>query len=386
MDKIYYHGYGKSLQQLSMFLVEQCFHQKYVGFIDTDTMFVTSVTPELMFNGTKPIMFGLYGFPFFRYWQGTLLALQKKEVFNFMDYFPVVIKVEHIINLRKHLEKIHGMPFLDVFAKISKGSYSQFSIMGNYLWYYHREEYQFSAQFRVDPKKSWRQNNQVNGREDALYYDKHLTNDMKFPMPRTSLHSKEQLRWLEKPDGQRRLLHEGICHSGGFQLCADLCKNFTKSALHKDLFIFHRIVNWTWDSGCIQAQNHHYWNLETHYRNESLPRILRGCEDIRHNRVPQFRKTHLEPHLPAKLSSNDLKLRRRQGPMRFTLHWCIPLNKMFSEFLGQSDVDCTKKTLSPSVRHWTSAVNSFPLVHCNICPNAAHIQHMGHIIGFVLFE
>ncbi len=411
VDEKYYHGKGYDLQQLDMFLIEKCFDKKYVGFIDTDTMFVTSATPELMFNGSKPIMIGTYGYPIFSRRKGTHFALGKKEAFNFMAYFPMAIKVDHIIELRRHMEKTHRMPFLDVFEKFSGDAYSQFSIMCNYVWYYHREEYQFKAQFTWH-HRPWTPNSHVEGRQAAGYYQEQLTEDMRFPMPRSSIHTKvhntcmhstdtqasthththtereiqkdmythmctwcrlsryhtnqkewplkiqpsgqflpnnrcvlkwrEQISvlvhsgltsvldvlkslcdffgifwkiqkdrkhlisflqyhpaWLQQPNGQRQVLHEAICYSGGFELCPDLCQEFNQSAAQKTLFHFNNHFDWIWDGRCVEAQNLHYWNLETHYRNESSPGILKGCEDIRNNRVPQFRKTDKDPKLPV---------------------------------------------------------------------------------------
>ena len=34
-----------------------------------------------------------------------------------MSYFPVVFKVEHIIQVRKFAEKLFGIPFLEIFRK-----------------------------------------------------------------------------------------------------------------------------------------------------------------------------------------------------------------------------------------------------------------------------
>ncbi len=162
-DPKYYDNKGYKLQQLSMFYAEKCFDKKYVGFVDTDSLFVTSTTPELMFNGAKPIVLGQYGQTLFRWWRGTSFALGKKEVFTCMTYFPVVMKVEHLIALRRYVAELHNTSFVNVFRKFSKGNqnFSQFSIMCNYMWYFHHDEYQFHAMIR-SPTEPW--NNTLNAR------------------------------------------------------------------------------------------------------------------------------------------------------------------------------------------------------------------------------
>ena len=60
-----------------------------------------------------------------------------------MTYFPVVVKAVHLKELRNYLEKLHGKTFFEVFKWFSKdkGNYSQFSIIMNYLFRFHRNDY-----------------------------------------------------------------------------------------------------------------------------------------------------------------------------------------------------------------------------------------------------
>ncbi len=275
-DPVYYHSTGKSLSQLSMFYVENCFDKKYVGFIDTDTMFITSVTPELLFNGTRPIAIGHYGKPLIRlWWKKTLFALGLKEVFTFMDYFPVVLKVQHIIELRNYISTKYNSTFLDIFHNISIGRFSQFNIMGNYVWYFHREEYQFHAQ--LVKRQRW---NRMKSLERPLgtYYDEHLTEQMITPFPRASVHSKYRKTW--KLGGQAEMLRSGLCYSGGFQWCPFLCKSLNNSKLHTDLFVFGPWVDWTWDNRCLKSQKLHYTNVQNHYSKLIKDKIIAGCQEI----------------------------------------------------------------------------------------------------------
>ncbi len=103
-DSKCYHHNGNSFSELSNFYPENCFNKTYVGFVNSDTFFVTPVTPELLFNGTKPDMIGMFGQQQHANWKkGTLMALGRKQVFKFMSYFSVIIKVEHLIEMRQYM-------------------------------------------------------------------------------------------------------------------------------------------------------------------------------------------------------------------------------------------------------------------------------------------
>ncbi len=278
-DPKFYHNDGYKLQQLSMFYVEECFNKKYVGFVDTDTLFITSTTPELMFNGSKPIIIGRYGKTRYGWWKGTQKALGKKEVFTCMTYFPVVMKVEHIIELRQYVAKLHQTDFVNVFQNFSSGwhVFSQFGIMCNYVWYYHRDEYQFHAQIR-SPKEPW--NNVLNapGRQPVEYYQAHLTREMLHPVPRSSVH----FRWdvgYRVPHTIERYFKTGACFSGGFQWCPQQCKTVHPSSLHRELFRFE-IPDWSWNRHCIDVQRQHYMNIRANYSEAVKPQILQWCRDV----------------------------------------------------------------------------------------------------------
>ena len=38
-----------------------CTSKKYLAFVDTDTMLITRIVPEMLFDGGKPIVIGVYG-------------------------------------------------------------------------------------------------------------------------------------------------------------------------------------------------------------------------------------------------------------------------------------------------------------------------------------
>ena len=100
-------GYsGKGRMQRDMFYPERCTSKKYVAFVDTDTVFITRIVPEMLFANGKPIVIGVYGREINQFWsmvaQTTAIFFKTtKEVMRCMTYFPVVLKVEHIIHCKR---------------------------------------------------------------------------------------------------------------------------------------------------------------------------------------------------------------------------------------------------------------------------------------------
>ncbi len=190
-----------------------------------------------------------------------------------MSYFPFVIQVEHLIEMRQYIADLHNSSFLNVFANISKErlGFVHVNIMGNYLWYFHREEYQWHALFKPGIY-GWKPSP---GQASKKYISSQFTEDMKVPFPRSSVHQ----RHFEDVNMRRstaELITTGICLSGGLQLCPDVCKAVTNSTFHADLFKFHG-YDWTWDKRCFQAQQLHYRNVNENYRERIKPQIEQGC-------------------------------------------------------------------------------------------------------------
>ena len=285
----YYHNNGKALSELSNFYPDNCFNKTYVGIVDSDTFFVTPVTPELLFNGTKPHAICTFGDTLMQSWKkSTFVALHKKEVFKFMSYFPVTIKVEHLIEMREYMAHLHKKSFLEVFRQFSRGptDFSQFSIMGNYLWYFHRDEYQFHAQH--SPRGfTW---NETQFRHSMDYYNMDVTDDMKKPFPASSMHYRHQFILSEgkppkqiPPGGGKQcpeIIKPGICKAGGFKLCPDVCDSDKENHLHIELFKFEE-QEWMWDTRCLGVQEEHYRNVVENYSEIIKPQILEGCEYLR---------------------------------------------------------------------------------------------------------
>ena len=97
-----YHNLGKSRMYWDMLHPDKCTNVPYVGFVDTDTFFTTFVTPSLLFENGKPVIVGVIGEPnYSTCWAFTTEKfLGRKEVVQCMTYFPVMIKTEHLKEMR----------------------------------------------------------------------------------------------------------------------------------------------------------------------------------------------------------------------------------------------------------------------------------------------
>ena len=278
-----YSGYDR--MQRDMFYPTNCTTKKYVGFVDTDTMFITRVIPEMFFVGDKPIIMGVYGHPINNVWSvashSTANIFRAKEVMKCMSYFPVIMKVEHIIQMRVYLEKLHNMPFDKVLQTMKSNlksgaatTFSQFNLMCQYVWMFHRDEYVFHLQFQPTSQQVV-----VPQREDPTYYDKLVTAEQKFPIAGVSVHYKYVPGNWVLPETYRNLLRSGICFSGGFELCPEKCKRYNKSSVRREMFEFDT-VNWTWDKRCTEAQEKHYREA-TKYASSKYSDIIRNaCNEV----------------------------------------------------------------------------------------------------------
>ena len=106
-------GRHKDGMQRDLFYSEMCTSKKYVAFVDTDTMLITRIVAEMLFDGGKPIVIGVYGNVlkdgvYKSVAKTTAKLFKTKEVMRCMSYFPVVMKVVHLVELRKYLETLHN--------------------------------------------------------------------------------------------------------------------------------------------------------------------------------------------------------------------------------------------------------------------------------------
>ena len=271
---------GKDRMQRDMFYPDKCTSKKYVAYLDTDTVFVSRVIPEMLFEDGKPVIVGVYGNISDYYWvmvaQTTANIFKTKEVMRCMSNFPVIVKVEHIVKLRKHLEKLHSMSFDRLLQEKKFHNMSQFNMMCQYIWMFHRNEYKFRLQFNQKLNKQL-----APGRQDQTYYNQMLTQEQLVPFTRNCVHYK----WYDK-DGDWKsqetytnIFKSSICFMGGFHLCPDKCKKYNNNSLRQAMFNFD-YIDWTWDNRCLKAQQTHYKKLAEYDNSEYFDIIRKACKEV----------------------------------------------------------------------------------------------------------
>ncbi len=274
-----FHGWGKARMYLDMMHADQCTQKEYVGFIDVDTLFVTAVTDNLLFEGNKPIITGRIGVPRIPCWIATgKYVVGRKQVMQCMSYFPVTFKVSHIAEMRKYVEKLHNKTFTQVFKEAPKMTkqqnwcYCHYSIMCNYMWYFHRDEYAWHLQ--VVPGGKWSGEGALPSMVGPSYFQNEVKDNEKVPIPRSSVHTrhliydgKYQDAVIPPPKETNKLLKEGLCYSFGFKLCPKSCSNYDEKAIHDSLFAFEN-YRWQWDSRCKEKQSIHYQTVHNIMQHE----------------------------------------------------------------------------------------------------------------------
>ncbi|XP_013378566.1 uncharacterized protein LOC106150368 [Lingula anatina] len=279
--EIYNHR-GPSRMQRSMFYPENYTKAEYVGYVDTDTLFVTVVTPEDLFRDGKPIVVGVIGQFLTKEWGMTTMKhynlFGTGEVMKCMSYFPVIIKVKHVVECRHYLERLHKKSFDAIIKEISVDNlFSQFSIMCQCIYTLHRKEYIFRIQMR--PNGDFK--TELPGRAPLKTYKENFTTEELSPIARTSMHWKYQTvpkqELLKTPYDREtyypQALLMGICYSGGFEMCPNHCRFFSRSVIQRDLFNFE-FTDWTWHPGCMKAQERHYQDVNrllSYYKSHGFP-------------------------------------------------------------------------------------------------------------------
>jgi len=109
-----------------------------------------------------------------------------------MSYFPVIFKIKHLIELRKYIETIHNKSFDEIIQQAMKrGTWSQFNIMCNYVWYFHNDEYSFYYKTNGF--------DEVPGIEDATIQDLSiLPSEKKVQKAQITMHFKYQEKPIKK--------------------------------------------------------------------------------------------------------------------------------------------------------------------------------------------
>lgn len=186
-----YYIKGHDRQQLLMFWADNFTTAEYVGFVDTDCVFVTYIDREDIFENGKPVINGRFGNAVDPFWKEVPLTtydiIGHLEPMRCMNYFPVVLKTSHLKDLREYISnRFNGTQFDEVFQQhITDRSFSQFNIMCAYLYYYKRDEYTWYIH-RQNPNgdESYPPDNGTNT-DMSLY-----TPDMYYPKPRVATHAR----------------------------------------------------------------------------------------------------------------------------------------------------------------------------------------------------
>jgi len=184
----------RARQQYAYFFADLYTSSEFVGLVDTDTLFITPVTPSSLFDiEGKPHVIGIVGSPCgwpcnsSEYWYVspnlTQHFLRMPSVFKAMAYFPFIVKAHHLEALRRYVEDVHHLSFANVFQKLCAQTprCSAFCVIGNYLWHFHRNEYAWHFQ-QNDP--TW-EPTAVEGQTDNWNF---LTQSNTHPIVRVAAH------------------------------------------------------------------------------------------------------------------------------------------------------------------------------------------------------
>lgn len=192
---VYYDNSGWKRQQYLMMYADNFTSAEYVGFVDTDCMFITYVHSNDIFENGKPVINGKTGNPHKHsekeepIWKEIIRVTYEltgiKEPMKCMSYFPVVIKTKHIAAFRKFMEDKYSMPFYDIMREhISKKWFGQFDMFCVYLFHYHHDEYVWYVH-NVSPGWSYDGAFEGMNTNNSIY-----TPEMFYPKPRVAIHGR----------------------------------------------------------------------------------------------------------------------------------------------------------------------------------------------------
>lgn len=228
-------------------------------------MLTTYVDREDLFEDGKPVVNGRYGDltanqnggrPGDVWWatvpHSTHSILGILESMRCMSYFPVIVRTQHIREMREYMEQRHGKPFDALFKEFLIGrAYSQFNIMCTYLFDKHRDEYRWYVH-DVSPGWDYRNPPPAPGQEsDPSKY----TAEMRYPKPRIALHSNyrnfKELHFVGSADEYSVLitLQAGVCFGPPFPKPYRMCNFYNRdeqyrSVVYEEFFKFE-MFDWT---------------------------------------------------------------------------------------------------------------------------------------------
>ncbi len=141
-------------QQLMMMWADNFTTSEYVAFVDSDTVFLTAVDREDLFEDGKPVINGRAGpHDSNDFWSSapasTFDTLQLNETMRCMSYWPVIIKTSHIQEMRDYIVHVHGgnRSFDELYREVTSRHHCffQFNAMCTYLFNFKRDEYKWYA-------------------------------------------------------------------------------------------------------------------------------------------------------------------------------------------------------------------------------------------------
>ncbi|XP_068753646.1 uncharacterized protein [Montipora capricornis] len=296
------HHWGKMRMYLDMMHADLCTNAAYVGLVDYDTVFTTAVTPSLLFEDGRPVVTGRIGEPRIPCWiQTAEYVLGVKQVMQCMHYFPVTFKTAHISEMREYVTKLHGKDFKDVFSEasgkvnVASSCYCHYSIMCNYMWYHHRNEYAWHLQYINTTHP-------LNASVPDEYFFTEVKPYEKIPHPRTSQHIRHYMfngKFMDYRDPPERFVNdtliEGLCYSFEITLCGDLCEGYNRTRIHANLFNFEN-YDWLWDDRCMEKQIEHYRNV-SHLFSTSF--FYLGSQEEVCNEIKQLSSTGMVSPTPS---------------------------------------------------------------------------------------
>lgn len=236
--KKYWNDNGHSRQQLIMFYADEYVSSDYIGFVDTDALFISYVSVDDIFKFNKPLILGRVGIPQSDFWKEVSSTTAwimngKLEPMRCMSFFPFVIQTKHIREMRNYFEKIHNQTFLDVFQKYSeKSPFSQFNAMCSYLWYEKKEHYYWNVRMT---DKNWNESaKHVPGMETNMdIYDPWML----VPWPRIAVHTR-----YHATNDMNAVIVEGYCRSPPYDKHVHFdhvnCSHYKEDYIFKDMHSF----------------------------------------------------------------------------------------------------------------------------------------------------
>ena len=275
-SNFYSKGYDR--QQLLMFWADNYTTAEYVGFVDTDCLFITYVDISDVFEDGLPVINGRIGYNNRKPWSqvpgATYAITGHEEPMRCMSYFPVIIKTKHLKEIREFISDHNGRrPFNEVFREFAdRAFYSQFNLMCTYLWSFRRDEYRWYVH---DETPEWDGFNPkpVYGQwADKSVY----SNYMFLPKPRIAAHARYHL-WddftkkdtiMNNKTKLNLVLQRGVCNSppypkNNMPFCQnwinDIDSNYNREMHKFDFVEWDEIINQT---VCIEMHKKRYKRLQ----------------------------------------------------------------------------------------------------------------------------